>query len=192
VIEDELTKVEDTIEKLSERKHLALENWSKWASTIEKILRENEEVQVSGLIAVPSSLRIWAMKKYADEHAGEGLSLDGETLKRKIVSAEKIASSLVAGRVLYGCVLIKDSKVALSSFSEGNATLIGVLTFKFLNYVKYLPKHLAQHDFSSIVTVGDRYVTVVVKQKTLQALLVIEKDKFKPAVDEWKAKMKGF
>lgn len=192
VIEDELAKIEETIQKVQEKKRVALESWPQWSATIAKILEESEEMHASNLISIPASLRTWAMQLYVKEHGDEGLSLEGDVIKRKVATPEKAANSLVTKGVLKGCIILKDSKIILSSVPTGSSALIGALTTKLFSYLKFLPKHLAQHDFNSLVTVGEAYVVVVLRLRTIQALLFIQKDKFKEAMDEWKSKMQKF
>ena len=95
VIDEELFKVEDTLRKLQERRKLAIERWPLWEKSMSELFSENVEVSSSSLTFIPSPLRDWALKKYLSAHSNENVSLSGETLKRKTITAEKTAETFV-------------------------------------------------------------------------------------------------
>lgn len=192
VVDEELLKVDDTLRKLQERRKLAVEKWPLWEKSISELFSENVEVSSSSLTFIPSPLRDWALKKYLLVHSSENVSLSGETLKRKIITAEKTAETFVNKGLVHGCVIIRDNKISFSSLAEGSSTMLGGLSFKLIEDLKSLPKYLSFGDVHSSVSVGEKYVFAVIRQKAIDSVLILEKPKFKEAVEEWKNKMKGF
>ncbi|MEK6981959.1 MAG: hypothetical protein AABX38_03430 [Candidatus Micrarchaeota archaeon] len=192
VIDEELFKVEDTLRKLQERRKLAIERWPLWEKSMSELFSENVEVSSSSLTFIPSPLRDWALKKYLSAHSNENVSLSGETLKRKTITAEKTAETFVNKGLVHGCVIIRDNKISFSSLTEGSSTMFGVLSFKLIEDLKSLPKYLSFGVVHSSVSVGEKYVFALIRQKTIDSVLILEKPKFKEAIEEWKTKMKGF
>ena len=70
--------------------------------------------------------------------------------------------------------------------------MFGVLSFKLIEDLKSLPKYLSFGVVHSSVSVGEKYVFALIRQKTIDSVLILEKPKFKEAIEEWKTKMKGF
>ena len=190
IVDDELTRVEESIERLHERKSQADQNWAKWKDAMYKIIDEGGELHYNSLLTIPASLRSWAVQRFLKEYASMGIVMEGNHLKRKEITPDMSIKQMVDKKLLVGAVVSKAGKIVTAKLSKGNATLVGVLTLKLLNYLKSAPRELGQHDFSSVATIGEKYVLVLVRQGIVDSLLVIEKEKFKDAMDEWKSKMK--
>ncbi|HID72841.1 TPA: hypothetical protein EYP38_02765, partial [Candidatus Micrarchaeota archaeon] len=86
IVDDDLSAVEGAIGKLKEKMLLADENWPKWEEAMDKILIDQGEVYATSLVTVPTSLRSWAMHKYAKLHKGKGVSFEGNVIKKKKIS----------------------------------------------------------------------------------------------------------
>lgn len=190
-IEDNVTKISEAIERLHERKKLAEENWPKWNQMIDKMFDEGQEVYVSGLIAIPASLRSWALNRYVNEHSESGLVFEGEVVKRKEVSPDKVALSMIEKKILFGAVILKGNNIVFSKIVSGSATVISVLVVKMVGYLQSTIKNLGQHDFGSLAGIGERFVIVLLKHQTINVVLIMEKEKFRQAIDEWKSKVKN-
>jgi Na+/citrate or Na+/malate symporter len=63
-----------------------------------------------------------------------------------------------------------------------------VLSLKLRSYLHSLAKSLGQHAPASFATVGGKNVLVLMKTAELESMLIIPKDKFKEAVEEFKKK----
>lgn len=191
IVEDELAKVEESIERLHERKSQAEQNWERWKDAIYKIIDEGSEVHPNNLLTIPASLRSWALQRFLKEQPDMGLAFEGSVLKRKQVAPDSSVKHLVDSGVLIGAIVIKSGKVVISKIVKGNPTLIGLLSLKLFNYLKSAPRELGQHDFNTLASIGDKYVMVLLKQPTADSVLIMEKDKFKTAMDMWKEKVKN-
>jgi hypothetical protein len=192
IIDDDLSKTESAISSLKEKKRLADENWPKWKETIGKMLEENNEVYVSSLVTVPSSLRNWAFGRYVKEAGVEGVVFERDSLKRKKVSPEQLVQDMINKGLVKGAIVMKQDKVILSEFAEGSGTVMSALTVKLVSYLKSLAKNLGQHQPQSFVVQGERVVVVLMKNRTVDSVLFLSKDKFKDAIEQWKTKIKAF
>ncbi len=191
IVDDELTRVEEAIERLHERKNQTEQNWDKWKDAIYKLMDESGEVHPNNLLVVPASLRSWALQRFLKEYSNQGIVMEGDSLKRKEITPDMSIKQMVDKRLLLGAIVSKNGKIVANKISKGNSTLVGALTVKLLNYLKSVPRELGQHELTSLATIGEKYVLVLVKQGTTDSLLMIEKEKFKEAMDEWKTKMKA-
>lgn len=190
IIEDKLSRAESAVSSLKERKKLADENWPKWKETIANLLQEQNEVDPSSLITIPSSLRLWAMRKYAHEGGVEGVTFEREALRRKKVSSEELVRDMLDNGLLKGALVVSQDKVSLSQFAEGGGVVMGALAMKLRAYLVSLSKNLGQHPPSSLVVVGESSVLVMMKGRTTESFLFVNKAKFKEAIEQWKANMK--
>lgn len=192
LIDDYLMRVETGISSLKGRKKLADENWPRWKETITKMLDEQGEVYVSSLVTVPASMRSWALGKYGKEAGTEALSFERDAIKKRKVSPDELVRDMIGKGLLKGAIVLKQDKVVLSEFAEGGNTVMTALSLKLYSYMKSLAKNLGQHQPTSFAAVGDKTVIVMMRNRMLDSMLVISKDKFKDAVEHWKAKMKIF
>lgn len=190
-VEDYLTKVDEALSRLHELKKLSEQNWPVWNDYIAKLLGETDEVYVSGLVTIPASLRSWALNKFVKEHPDYGLTFEGELIRRREVSPDKIARAMIERKLLHGVVIVKDGKVNFSKCEGAGSTIVGALTVKMLSYLSSAVKNVGQHEYSSVATIGDRLLLVLLKHHTMEALLIIEKEKFREAMEEWKNKLKN-
>ncbi|VVC04294.1 Uncharacterised protein [Candidatus Bilamarchaeum dharawalense] len=192
LIEEQLIHVESAISTLSERKKVADENWTKWKENIAKLLEEQEEVYSSSLVTVPASLRAWALSRYVKEASAEGVYFERDALKKRKVSPTQLVQEMIEKRLINGAVVLKQDKVLVSEFDEHGGTLQTALTLKLRTYLNSLAKNLGQHPPQSFAAIGDKNVIVIMKDYSTEAVLFLNKDKFKDAVEHWRAKIKVF
>jgi len=190
IIDDDLADVERALEKLKEKMRLAEENWSKWEEMIDKMLVEHGEAYDTSLSSVPSSLRGWVMTKYAKAHKTQGISFEGNVLKRKKVSPEKLFSSMMAKGLYSGVVVLKNDEVVLAKMASGSATVSKVLAIKLKRYLLSFGKNMGHGEPTSFAAVGSKNVIVFMKDKDIESLLFVQKAKFKEAVESWKANVR--
>lgn len=192
IIDEQLNRVDNAISSLKERKKISDENWPKWKEGIGKMLAEQNEVYVSALVTVPSSLRTWALGRYVKEEGGEGVVFDRDSLKKKKVSPEQLVKELIERGLIKGAIVMKQDKIVISEFAEGGGSVMSALALKLNAYLGSLAKNLGQHAPQSFVSVGDKGVFVLLKGRGVDSAILVSKDKFKDAMDSWKAKMKVF
>ncbi|MFH1785369.1 MAG: hypothetical protein ABH842_02990 [Candidatus Micrarchaeota archaeon] len=190
LIEEQLVHVENAIGSLKERKKIADDNWVKWKENIAKLLDEHGEVYAASLVTVPASLRPWALSKYVKESAAEGVFFERDALKKRHLTPGQLAEEMVEKGLLNGAVVLKQGKVIVSEFAKQNATVQTALTIKLMTYLGSLAKNLGQHEQQSFVSIGEKEVIVMMKYNNNDAILFMSKDKFKDAVEHWKAKTK--
>ncbi len=189
-VENHLIKIEGALQRLEERKRIAQENWEAWKTDIHKQLEGTGEVYGSALTKIPPALRLWALRRFAQEHAE--VSLEGEVLKRREVSVDTVASNMLERGLFTGVVLTKDGKAVFSKVNGKSGTMAGALTTKLLDYMQVAIKEMALEEYNSIAIIGDSLVAIGLRHKTIDALLILKKERFKEAIEEWKAKMKNF
>ncbi len=192
MIEEYLTHVEDAVDGLLERKKTADENWQSWSEEINKLIERHEEVYVSNLVTIPASLRLWALNKFAEENAAKGLIFEGDVIKKKQVTPEKLTKSLLDKDLLLGVVVIKNGKIVMSQLSSGSGTVTGVLSLKLLGYLRALATRLKMHECKNLAVVGEKNVIALLKYKDVESIIIMKKEKFKEAVEDWKEKLKSF
>lgn len=190
IVDEQLTRVENAISSLRERKKIADESWPKWRDNIAKLLEEQEEVYVSTLVTIPASLRSWALGRYAKEVGTENLTFDRDSLKRRKVTAENLVQETIKRGVIKGAVVLKHKKIEASEFTEGGNTVMRILALKLRAYAHALAKELGQHEPRTFAVVGGKDVILFMKGRTLESLIFMSRDKFKEAVEQWKNKMK--
>ncbi|NYZ73510.1 hypothetical protein H0O00_00030 [Candidatus Micrarchaeota archaeon] len=191
-IEEHLSRADSAVSSLRERKKIADENWPKWKESISKMLVEQDEVYTSSLITVPASLRAWALGRYVKESGVEGISFERDSLRKKKVSPQQLVREMIDKELLKGAVVLKQDKIAVAEFAEGSGTVMSALTLKLNSHLQSMAKNLGQHPPQSFVSIGDKSVIVLMKNRTVDSVLFLNKDKFKDAVEQWKAKMKIF
>ena len=101
------------------------------------------------------------------------------------------ADKKVVQKIILAGVIVKDNKVTFSRVEGASSTIAGALTIKMLGYLRSAVKNIGQHEYSSTAVIGDNVVLILLKHQTMEALLLIGKDKFKEAIEEWKAKLKN-
>lgn len=192
LIEEQLGRVESAITSLQERKKLSDDNWVKWKENIAKMLEEQGEVYAASLVTVPASLRAWALSKYVKETSVDGVYFERDAVKKRRVSAVTLVQEMIEKHLIKGAIVLKQDKVIVSEFEEHSSTLETVLTLKLLGYLNSLAKNLGQHPPQSFASIGEKNVIVLLKDHNIQTILFLSKDKFKEAVEQWKAKAKIF
>ena len=192
LVDDYLSRTENALSTLKERKKIADENWPKWKESIEKMLEEQNEVYTNSLLVVPASLRSWALGRYVRESGVEGIVFERDALKKKRISPDELVRDMVGRGLLKGAIVLKQDKVVLSAFAEGTGTVRTALTLKLIAYLRTLAKSLGQHAPASFVSVGDKTVIVMMRNRMLDSMLFVGKDKFKESIELWKTKIKIF
>lgn len=190
LVDEYLSRADSAVSSLRERKRIADESWPKWKDSIAKMMEEQNEVYTSSLITVPASLRTWALGRYVKEVGAEGISFERDSLKKKKVSPQQLVREMIDHELLKGAVVLKQDKIMVSEFGEGGGTVASALTLKLNSYLQSLAKNLGQHPPQSFVSVGEKNVIVMMKNRTVDAVLFLNKDKFKDAVEQWKVKAK--
>lgn len=189
IIDDQLSRVENAISSINERKKVAEQNWSVWKNSIAKMLETQGEVYGPSLVFVPNSLRSWALIKYSKDN-NDGVVLERDTLKKKKLSPAKIVQDMIASGIIRGAIVIKGEKIALSEFAEGGGTVTNALVLKLRTYMKSLSKGIGQHDPNGFMAVGEKNVIAYIRSSTFESVLFVRKEKFKDAIDIWNLKSK--
>ncbi len=192
ILDENLSRVDSAVGSLKERKKLADDNWPKWKEGITKMLDEQNEVYTSSLITIPASLRSWALGRYVREEGTESLSLERDSLKKKKITPEQLVQDMISRGLIRGAVVMKQDKIVLSEFAEGSGTVLTALALKLNSYMLSLAKNLGQGAPTSFVAIGDKRVVVIMKNRGMDSILFVGKDKFNAAMEQWKAKMKIF
>jgi hypothetical protein len=192
MIEEYLTHVEDAVDGLLERKKTADENWQSWSMEIEKLVDQHEEVYVSNLITIPASLRLWALNKFASEHAAKGIIFEGDVVRKKAVTPEKMTKSLLEKDLLIGAIVVKNGKLVLSQMAGGSGTVSGVLSIKLFGYLRSLATRFRLHEAKNVAVVGEKNVLALLKYQDVESVIIMKKENFKAAIEDWKEKMKNF
>ena len=190
LIDEGTNKAENAMASLKERKRLADESWPKWKDMISKSVEEQNEVYVSSLVTIPSSLRTWALARFVRE-AGDSVILDRDVLKKKKVSAEGLVKDMINKGLIRGAIVIKQDKIVMAEFAEGGGTVTSVLALKLRSYLLSLAKNMGQHAPQSFISIGDKQVVVIMKGRNLESVLFISKAKFNDAIEQWKANSKA-
>jgi len=185
-IDLDLSRVDDAIEALHEKKKTADENWAAWSSKISALVQENDEVYVSSLNFIPSSLRSWTLNKFVEEHKAEGFVFEDEAIKKKAISVGSVAEDLVKRGVFYGLVLTKFGKVLSARIKDTSDTVISILSLRSFAYLSTLVKNLRTGDYVSVVSIGSNLVLVFLKHEDFESMALVEKSKFKTSVAKLK------
>lgn len=189
-VEENLAKVENAIESLEDRKALADKSWPEWKETIRRMLSEKNQVNAALLTSIPSTLRIWALTKYAKEEGDEELIFEKDMLKRKRTTPTMLIKEMVKDHLLSGGIVLKNEKVEASYFEGKTATVHVALLYKLRSYLNSLGKTLAMGQPSSFVSVGNKNVFVLLKTSGYECGLFVQRDRFKEAVEKWKTKIR--
>ncbi len=186
MIDDYLTKLENSIERLSEKKRVAEEDWPKWKQTIAKMLKESNEVYANSLVTIPASLRGWALGKYAKEHPEAGLVFERDSLKKKEVTPVLFVQQLIEDGLIVGAVVVKNDKVVVSEFLKGSGSVRGILTQKLQSYLRLVSKQLGRGEPASFAAIGKHTVLVLLAERRTRSLLFVNRSRFKEAIESWK------
>ncbi|MDD5171873.1 MAG: hypothetical protein PHF60_02440 [Candidatus ainarchaeum sp.] len=192
LIDEYVSRADSAVSSLKERKRIADESWPKWKESIAKTLAEQNEIYTSSLVTIPASLRAWALGRYVKEVGAEGITFERDSLRKKKIAPEQIVREMIDRNLIRGAIVLKQDKIVASEFAEGSGTVMAALTLKLNNYLQSLARNLGQHSPQSFVSIGERTVIVLMKNRAVDAVLFMNKDKFKDAVEEWKSKMKVF
>jgi len=186
IIDDDLNRVENAIGALKERKRTADSKWPEWKKMMDDLLADRNELYASSLNSVPSSLRLWAMGKYVKE-AGAGVVLDRDAIKKRKVTAGKMVAGMMEAGLIKGAVTIKDEKLDMTDFGGHSETVLAALSFKMRGYLRTLGRNLGQREPNSLVAIGKDTVIVYLRNHHFQSVVFVKKDKFKEAMERWKA-----
>ncbi len=191
IIDEDLTKVDRAIGRIKERMLLADENWPKWSGMMDSLLAEHNEIRTSSLHSIPSSLRAYALGRYVKENKEIGVAFEGDVVKKRKVSIDKVIGRMIDDGHLTGLVVMKDDTLVMSQMAHGSATVPSVLGIKLKYYINSLAKNMGQGEPTSFASVGSKTVLVLMKDNDMRSLLFVNKAKFKEAIEEWKVKSKG-
>lgn len=192
LIDEHLGRADNAVNSLKEKRKIADDSWPKWKESIGKTLEEQNEVYTSSLVTVPASLRAWALGRYVREVGAEGIIFERDSLRKKRVSPQQLVREMIDHELLKGAIVLKQDKIMVAEFAEGSGTVMGALALKLNGYLQSMAKNLGQHPPQSFVAIGDKIVIVMMKNRTVDAILFLAKDKFRDAVEQWKTKMKVF
>ncbi|MBI5227361.1 hypothetical protein HY988_02120 [Candidatus Micrarchaeota archaeon] len=191
MIEQEFARVENAIISLNERKKTADEKWPEWKVVLGKMLQERNEVFADSLLSIPSSLRLWALERYAKE-GGEALTVERNVLKKKPLTPDKVLEEMIEAELIRGAVVLKNEKLFASKFADGSGTVVSALTLKLRSYAQSLARNIGEGNTSGFAAIGEKVVTLYIKGKNTEAVLFIVKDKYREAVEKWKLKSAVF
>ena len=189
-IEDHLAKVENAIESLHDRKALADENWPAWKESIRKMLSEKNVVNAAMLTSIPSTLRTWALIRYAKEEGDEELIFEKDVLKRKKTTVRMLIKELVKEGFMEGAIVLRNEKIEASYFEGKSATVHIALLYRLRGYLNSLGKALALGTPVSFVSVGNKSVFVLMKTSGYECGLFVQREKFREAIEKWKTKIR--
>lgn len=189
-VEDHLAKVDNAIESLQDRKAMADENWTAWKESIRKMLSEKNVVNAAMLSSIPSTLRTWALTRYAKEEGDDELVFEKDVLKRRKTTPTMLIKEMVKDGMLDGGIVLKDEKVAASYFEGKSATVNIALLYRLRGYLNSLGKALALGAPTSFVSVGNKNVFVVLKTSGYECGLFVQRDRFREAIEKWKIKIR--
>jgi len=191
MLDDYLSRINIAIEKLEQKKKLADENWPAWKEAIVKMLTEHNEVHASALVAIPESLRAWALTRYMKENIEEGLVLEGMAIKRRKVSPIMLIKEMVSAGLIKGGIILKKENI-IGAWFEGDQspTVATALTLKLRLYLASLAKEMKFGELASFVSVGDQLVYVTMRVDSYDTAIFVNKEKFKDAIEAWKKKVR--
>jgi len=190
VVEEQMARVEHALGSLKERRKIAEDSWPKWKESITNLLSQSDEVYASSLVTIPASLRLWALGRYSREAQAEGILFERDAVRKKKLSPQQLVTDMIERSLIKGAIVVADEKIAVAECSEGGTTVKSALVLKMRTYLRTLAKELGQHDVASFAAVGDKKVMVFMKSRTSEAMIFMNRDKFKEAVEYWKLKMK--
>jgi hypothetical protein len=192
ILDDSLSKVENAVSSLKERKKLADANWPKWKEGIAKMLDEQGEVYTSSLVTVPASLRPWALGKFVREEGTEGLTMERDSIKKRKITPSELVQDMISRGLIKGAIVMKQDKIVLSEFAEGSGTVLTALALKLKSYTQSLGKNIGQGTPTGFTAIGGKTVVVMTRNRGIDSVLFLGKDKFNAAMEQWQSKMKIF
>lgn len=182
-------KVDDAISSVSSKISGADQNWSRWESYISSMISSQPQLTVPMLVSIPPALRIFAVSKYVRLHSNE-VSFENGVISRKKLSYDGIVLEMVRNNYLKGGILLKDEKPIVNFFSSDGGTVNSVLSLKIRSSALAFSKSLLNRDVSSFVIVCDNLAIAYLKNLGLDAILFMDKEKYKDTLDMWKIKTK--
>lgn len=189
-VDEELMHVDGAISGLQERKKVAESNWPKWKENIAKVLEAQNEIYASSLVAVPASLRQWALTRYMKENAAPSMVLEHDSIKKKRLTADQLVEEMINLELIKGGMVIRNDKIVAAGFSDGGETMKSALVLKLRNYLRSLAKNIGQAEPNSFAALGGKYIIAYMRGRGYESVVFMGKDKFKDALEQWKAKMK--
>lgn len=117
-----------------------LENWPKWRSEIDELIKANERVDLAMLKNVPPRWRKWALTRYMSEHIGESLTIEEGALKRiKTVTVDKsevnkILNGVISSGKIEGVAAIRKDGLLVASMlpKEIDPNLVSAIAAKMI------------------------------------------------------------
>ncbi len=182
-------KVDDAISSVSSKISGADQNWSRWESYISSMISSQPQLTVPMLVSIPPALRVFAVSKYVRLHSNE-VSFENGVISRKKLSYDGIVLEMVRNGYLKGGILLKDEKPIVNLFSSGGGTVNSVLSLKIRSSAIAFSKSLLNRDLTSFVVVCDTLAIAYLKNFGFDAILFMDKEKYKDTLDMWKVKTK--
>ena len=182
-------KIDEAISSVSSKISSANDNWSKWESYISSMVSTSPHLTLPMLVSIPPSLRTFAVSKYVRAHSNE-VTFEGGVLTRKKLSYDSVISEMVKGGYIKGGILLRNEKPFVNLFSEDGGTVNSVLSLKIRSSAIAFSKSLLNKEPSSFVVVCENIAITYLRNVGFDAILFMEKDKYKDSVDMWKVKSK--
>lgn len=182
-------KVDDAISSVSSKISGADQNWSRWESYISSMVSSQPQLTIPMLVSIPPALRVFAVSKYVRLHSNE-ISFENGVISKKKLSYDGIVSEMVRNKYLKGGILLKDEKPIVNIFSSDGGTVNSVLSLKIRSSALAFSKSLLNRDVSSFVIVCDTLAIAYLKNFGFDAILFMDKEKYKDTLDMWKVKTK--
>lgn len=182
-------KVDEAISSVSSKISGADQNWSRWESYISSMISSQPQLTVPMLVSIPPALRVFAVSKYVRLHSNE-VSFENGIISRKKLSYDSIVSEMVRNGYLKGGILLKDEKPIVNLFSSDGGTVNSVLSLKIRSNAIAFSKSLLNRDLASFVLVCDNLAIAYLKNFGFDAILFMDKEKYKDTLDMWKVKTK--
>ncbi|MEM3030736.1 MAG: roadblock/LC7 domain-containing protein [Candidatus Micrarchaeia archaeon] len=119
-IEGALSAADGALASLREKLAM-LENWSAWSAHIASLLRRQDTITESMLVAVPEKWRKWAMEKYLTEHPAESFVIENNALVRlkpapvSKFQFEVILQRLVASQKIDAAAVVRRDGLMIAS-----------------------------------------------------------------------------
>ncbi len=176
-IEYHLTRVNEIIEKIKAKSEIAEQSWPRWESYIKSELEGKKTVSVDVLIAIPYQWRIWAVKKYIELHPEEGLSLEGQTIKREVLKPEekvrKVIEYLSTHYDVPGGFVYYNGKTN-GYFKFGKKSVVEAVFYRLIASIKEISKKpvklIAKGQFyvAEVIPIGKSILFIMASKEDLE------------------------
>lgn len=164
-LEHYLSLVETALNEARNREEIAKEKWPEWKEYIKKRLEGKDKLSVDAFINIPKKWRIWALTKYIEEEDEEGVVLEGNVVRKKLLTEEekarRILSYACSKGLIKGGVIFKEATPLTYYFCMPKKTLYANLLGNLIKKAKTLIKPLGIHRIEELTIEGkERSVTI--------------------------------